>query len=154
MLHGAWETPCTHYKVTTDLTLHISNALRACVRARAVTCSLHPPSTGTWSSSLVHVSHRTVPRSRPHGERTTKSGFSLLLLLLLLLLHEIISSYSSQPGWGPNVPKKNQIWSGSKSGDGRVELKSSLISFGLPRRLSSPPVGQAWLRVGRGAEGE
>lgn len=40
---GLWETPCTHYKVTTDLTLHISNALRACVRARAVTCSLHPP---------------------------------------------------------------------------------------------------------------
>lgn len=47
------------------------------------------------------------------------------------------------------MPKKNQIWSGSKSGDGRVELKSPLISFGLPRRLSSP----SWSGLAEGGEG-
>lgn len=148
MLHGAWETPCTHYKVTTDLTFYTyrMHYVRACACSDVLTP--RPPST-TWSSSLVHVSHRIVPRSRPHGERTTRSGFSLLLLLLLLLLHVIISSYTSQPGWGPNVPKKNQIWSGSKSGDGRLELKSSLISFGLPRRLSNP----SWSGLAEGGRG-
>lgn len=60
MLHGAWETPCTHYKVTTDLTLHISNALRACVRARAVTCSLHPPKYVVILTGSRIASHRSA----------------------------------------------------------------------------------------------